>query len=120
MNTKEEIKAAAAKRFKTKEVVIDGGVKVTMRELSTAEDDALLKRLFQTDESGQFKLNEQGNKIPREGARFVEEQLAATMIPVYTVEELLDPSWPESLKAELYKESLSINTVSYEDAAGNS
>jgi hypothetical protein len=119
MNTKAEIKAAAAKRFKTKEIVIDGAVKVTLREMSTADRNALNARLFVCDESGNPQ-DKDGSWTYRGGIYITEEWLAATMTPAHTVEDLLDPSWPESLKLELRREAMALNGITLKDAVGNS
>ena len=46
MSTKQEIAAAASKRFKSEEVDMGGGVKLTLRELSSSERKALDERLW--------------------------------------------------------------------------
>jgi len=119
MSTKEQVKTAAAKRFKTKEVEIADGAKVVLRELSKVDYAALMKRLFQTDPAGELKV-EGESYLCREGVHAVEEWVAAAMEPKYTVGELLEPCWPESLKAELRREAMSLNGITLKDAAGNS
>ena len=52
MSSKEEIRAAVAKKFKTKDVDLGGGVKVTIRELSRSEHNALNRRLYECDAAG--------------------------------------------------------------------
>jgi hypothetical protein len=131
MSTKEEIRKAAGLKFQTKEVPIDGAVAVTVREMSRMERDVLNAKLFVTDQAGKpltGKVRDDGEFIPnpkgeewqyREGALLVEEWLAATMVPAFTVEELQGPDWPTSLKRKLYTEALAINGVTLKDAAGN-
>ena len=50
----------------------------------------------------------------------VEEWLAATMTPAFTVTELLDSAWPASLKASLVAEAQKLNGYTIADAVGNS
>jgi len=133
MSTKEQIKAAAAKRFRTKEIDLGDGVKVQVREISTTERKALDARIdtdrakyFKTGDDGKL-LVENGSYIFRDGVTAgsfevhrTEYWLAVTLVPDHTVEELLDPGWPESLKADLLKEAMKINGITVEDAAGNS
>ena len=120
MSTKEEVLAAVAKRFRTKEVDVGDGVKVTLRELNQVENAALDARMFETEANGELKRDDKDQAIPRKDVDFIEEQLAATMVPAFTVKELFGPEWPTSLKAELYKESLAVNRTSLKDAVGNS
>ena len=120
MNTKEEIKAAASKRFATKEVEIADGVKVAVREMSAMDRKALNARLFVTDDATGLPKDENGSWTYRDGVHVTEEWLAATMVPPHTVEDLLDPAFPESLKLELRREAMKINGLNVEDAAGKS
>ncbi len=118
MSTKEEIAAAAAKRFKTKDVDLGGGVKVVVRELSKSEYQALRRRLFICDAAGNpVEKNDECEYRPE--VHVAEEWLAATMIPAHTVDELLSDSWPDSLKSELYREALKLNGFTVKDAVGN-
>lgn len=120
MSTKEQIAAALKKSFRRKEVKIaDSGVTVSVRELSRDEREALDKRLFKVDSAGKF-IEENGYLVAADGSRLVEEWLAATLDPSFTVEELLSNDWPASVKAMLYREARAVNTVSLEDAAKNS
>ena len=58
--------------------------------------------------------------LKRGMASTVEEWLAATMAPAFTVEELVGPDWPDSLKDELCREAKMVNGFTFEDAVGNS
>jgi hypothetical protein len=120
MNTKEEIKAAARKRFATKEVEIADGVKVTLKEISMAARKALNGRLFVTDDATGLPKDENGSWTYRDGIHVTEEWLAATMDPAHTVDELLTDDWPESLKMELRRQAMKLNGMNVEDAAGKS
>lgn len=130
MNSKEQILAAARQCFAKKEVFLDEAktVSVSVRELSRPEREALNARLFLTDEATGKPLtfNAEGKPDPkgedwhfREGAPLIEEWLAATMSPAFTVEELTGPDWPASLKRSLYNEAQAVNGVSVKSAAGN-
>ncbi len=118
MSSKEEIRAAAAKKFKTKDVDLGGGVKVTIRELSRSEHNALNRRLYECDAAG-VPVVRDGQYVPRADVDTCNEWLAATMVPSHTVQELADDSWPESLKLDLYREALKLNGFTIKDAVGN-
>jgi hypothetical protein len=123
MATKEEIMAAAKTRFATKEVEIAAGVKVVLRELSVIEEEALDRRLWQRDKDDQPLISTEAGKrlkVAVVGSHYVEEWLAATMTPAFTVTELLDSAWPNSLKASLVAEAQKLNGYTIADAVGNS
>ena len=118
MNSKEEIKAAVAKKFKTKDVDLGNGIKVTVRELSRGEHNALNRRLYECDAAG-VPVARDGQYTPRKDVDACHEWLAATLVPVHTVQDLEDDSWPESLKLDLYREALKLNGFTVKDAVGN-
>jgi hypothetical protein len=129
-NTKEQVLAAARLKFATKDHFVDDSkkVSVTLRELSRHEREELNAKVFITDKATgkPLSFNKAGNPDPtgdewqyREGVKLVEEWLAATMTPAFTVEELQGPDWPESLKRALYKDAMAINGITLKDAAGN-
>ena len=119
MSSKEEIKEAARKWFKTKEIDLGDGVKITLREISIPEYNALRKRIFKSDDKGELMV-EDGSYLYLENAHVAEEWLAATMLPEHTVDDLLNPAWPESLKLELRREAMILNGITVKDAVGNS
>ena len=122
MSTKEEVLAAAAKKFKTVDAEIGTGVKVTLRELSRSERDALDKRLWEHAPDGKLAEKDvDGVKmlIPKKDVHYSEEWLAATMIPAMTVDELLADEWPGSLKDMLRIKAQNVNGLTIQEAAGN-
>jgi hypothetical protein len=133
VSTKEQIKARLASNFARTEVDLGEGVKVAVRELSKpsmkAVDDAIdarRRQLFKVGADGKL-IVEGGKYIYRDDVdpadsdlHTVEIFLAASMEPQYTVEELLAPDWPDSLKARLFKEAQAINGMTIQGAVGNS
>ena len=121
MATKEEIAAAARGKFLTAESKALPGV--SFRELPGPESAALDVRLWQKDAEGNDVVEERGGKkfpVPVKGVHHNEEWLAATMTPAFTVDELLGPDWPESLKLDLCREAKNLNGFNLKDAVGNS
>ena len=112
-STKDQIVAAARLRFATKAVPIDaaGSVTVTVRELPRPERDALDDRVL--DKAAD------GTRLIKPNVHFVEEWLAITMTPAFTVGELLTADWPYSLKEKLFEEARAINGFTVAEAAKN-
>ena len=127
MATKEEIIAAASKKFARKEIPIAPNVSVVVRELSRSEREALNKRLFVTGEDGKPLLfNAQGIADPKgddyhynEGVNYVNEWLAACLDPAFTVEEVAGAFPFQSFKMSLFNETQAINGIDVKTAAGN-
>jgi hypothetical protein len=117
-NTKEQIQAAAKKKFKTENVDLGDGIKITLRELTRKDRDALDTRIFKRKADGSLEVAE-GCYVPVPGSHFNEEWIAATATPALTVEDLLADDWPDSLKAELRLTAQKINGVTVAEAAKN-
>ena len=100
MSTKAEITAAARKRFKTEDVDLGAGVKLTLRELSRSERKALDERLWKKNADGTPLKDDEGFNTLVDGVHYVEEWISAAVTPALTVEDLLLDDWPASLKDE--------------------
>ena len=123
MSTKQEIAAAASKRFKKEEVDLGGGVKLTLRELTPDEKKELDNRLWKKGAAGK-PIVEKGKdgddyKILNDGVNFTEEWIAAGNTAGLTVQDLLTNDWPDSLKVELRKKVQNLCGFKIEEAAKN-
>jgi len=118
-NTKDQIQAAARKKFKSENVDLGDGVKITLRELTRKDREALNGRLWKRKPDGELEQDDKGFLVPVPGAHFNEEWIAATATPALTVEDLLVDDWPDSLKVELRLAAQKINGVTLAEAAKN-
>lgn len=116
-STKEQIQKAAMQSFRNEEVSI-GSAKATIRELSAAERKELNARLYVTDSgSGEPALHNADGQLdpngdqwmPRDGVKYFEEWIAATIEPAFTVDEIVE--WPDSLKRSLCGQARRINGI---------
>ena len=127
---KEQVAAAARKRFKTREFDLGDGVKVTLRELTPSQHKALNAKLYVVDANGEPTLFDKPDEtgkpiIAGEGyRRFVSpdvdyrrEWLLATLTPTEAVSEILSDDVVESLKRELLDIARELNGITAADAA---
>lgn len=119
-NTKEEIKAAARKRRKTKEIDIGDGVKVHVHEMTKSERKNLFDRMWEKGPDGNYLVIDKDGKpspdgegfyVTKPGINIDREWLLATMTPVEAVDEILTDDVPDSLKNELSREAREINGI---------
>ncbi len=126
-STKEQIQKAALTAFQREEVSI-GEAKAVLCELSQAKRRQLNARLYITapDSDEPLTFNAEGKEDPkgeqwhfRDGIKYLEEWICATIEPAFTVDEITD--WPDSLKRSLFEQSRRINGIpSVETVAKNS
>ena len=129
MSSTEEILAAARKRFKTKEIDLGDGAKISVRELTPAERTALDDRLWEKGPDGKFvTVDEKGQPSTegevyyktRDGADIRREWLLATVTPAEVVPALLGDDVPNSLKDEIFTAARAINGFDPASIAKNS
>lgn len=126
-STKEQIQKAALIAFQKEEVSI-GDAKAVLFELSQPKRRQLNARLYITaaDSDEPLTFDDKDNEDPngkiwhfREGIKYLEEWICATIEPAFTVDEITE--WPESLKRRLFEQSRRINGIpSAETVAKNS
>jgi hypothetical protein len=126
--TKEQIAAAAHKRFKTKSIDLGDGVSVTVRELTRNEIKALNDRLYEKGPDGKFVVVDEKNQPTtgedgffkfREGVNFRREWLAATMTPCDAIDGILSDDVPGSVQNEILDAARELNGITVKDAAKN-
>lgn len=122
MSTKEQVAAAARKRFKVKEIDLGDGVAVSVRELSAKEHTVLYDKMWEKADGKFLTFDDKGEASPtggyyktKEGVNVIREWLMATMSPADAVDDILVDDVPESLKDELFAEARRIN--GYDTAA---
>lgn len=119
MSTKEELAAAARKRFKTEEVDLGGGAKLVLRELSQSERKALDDRLWKKNPDGTYLKDADGFNNLKDDVHYAEEWIAAAVTPPLTVDDLLTDDWPASLKDELKAKVQKLCGLTIREAAKN-
>ena len=120
MSTREDIKAAALKRRKTKDIPLGDGVTVSVHEMTPAENRSLFDRMWEkgpdgnylvVDKDGKPSTNGDGYYMTKPGINVKREWLLATMTPADAVDDILTDDVPDSLKEELFNEARAINGI---------
>lgn len=125
MSNIDQIVAAARKRGRTKEIDLGDGMKITVRELTPAEEKAMEAKIWITGDDGHPTIFDkpkgnpdakpvttgEGYRHPRDGVNYRREYLLATMEPKEAVDGLLSDEVPESVKAEIFDAAQAVNGI---------